>query len=68
MRGTPGQDFLPSENLSLPGGEAERRVRGRQDAGVGGVTGSGLQSGGTCTGVVETGRVAVRFSRGGREF
>lgn len=30
MRGTPGQDFLPSENLSLPGGEAEGRDRGRQ--------------------------------------
>lgn len=41
MRGTPGQDFLPSENLSLPGGEAEGRDRGRQGgAGVEGAAGS----------------------------
>lgn len=29
MQGTPGQDFLPSENLSLPGGEAKGRDRSR---------------------------------------
>lgn len=41
MRGMPGQDFLPSENLSLPGGEAEGRDRGRQGgAGVEGAAGS----------------------------
>lgn len=43
MRGTPGQDFLPSENLSLPGGEAEGRDRGRQGAGVEGAAGSRIE-------------------------
>lgn len=51
MRGTPGQDFLPSENLSLPGGVAERRDRGgrgsrvegcRWIVGLGGVTRTGV--------------------------